>query len=367
MPQERVLLLIPHLGHGGAERVMTLLAQHLSRRKYDLHLGLVTQGKDTALPALPASVTVHCLGADRVRGALLPLARLIQRLRPGVVLSSMAHLNFAVLMLRPLFPRDIRVLVRQNGTASAMLADARTPSTARFLYRTLYPRADRVLCQTESMADDLRSLTAIGRARLSVIPNPVDIEAVRADALPPLFQPELSGPRLLAVGRLAREKGYDILLNAFALVRASFPTATLTIAGEGAEEGVLKAHAACLGLKGSVRFLGYVETPEKLFATTSVFVHSSRHEGMPNALLEAAAAGLPLVVTPASGGMVDQLRDQPGAWLAREVSAEALSETLACALGSLKPEQRFPHAWIDRFSLGKAIAAYEAALDGNPA
>jgi glycosyltransferase involved in cell wall biosynthesis len=75
-------------------------------------------------------------------------------------------------------------------------------------------------------------------------------------------------------------------------------------------------------------------------------VLSSRREGMPNALLEAAAAGLPIVALPSSGGVVDLLRNQPGAWLASEISAPALAISLLNALPSLKPGQRFSHSFL---------------------
>ena len=96
----RILLLIPHLGGGGAEQVTALLARGLSREKYELHLGLITQSCADAA-AFPPWVTIHSLGATRVRGGAVRLVRLVRRLRPDVILSGMAHLNFLVLLLRP--------------------------------------------------------------------------------------------------------------------------------------------------------------------------------------------------------------------------------------------------------------------------
>jgi glycosyltransferase involved in cell wall biosynthesis len=94
-----------------------------------------------------------------------------------------------------------------------------------------------------------------------------------------------------------------------------------------------------------------------------LFVLSSRHEGMPNALLEAAAGGLPIVASPASGGVTDLLRDQPGAWLATEVSARALAATLLAALQTLQPGERFAHVFIEEFRLAGALHAYESLIE----
>jgi glycosyltransferase involved in cell wall biosynthesis len=275
----------------------------------------------------------------------------------------MFHLNFLVLLLRPLFPSGTRVLVRQNGTVSAALAFGGLPAYTRLLYRLLYRRADRVICQTPAMAKDLAAELAIEESQLSVLPNPLDVDAIRTAIA---GSPDLwtgPGPHLLAVGRLSREKGFDLLLRALAIVRKRFPDADLAIAGAGPEEAALKAQCRDLDLESAVRFAGHVAHPSAYFPGASAFVLSSRHEGLPNALLEAAGGGLPIVALPASEGVADLLRGQPGAWLASEVSASALASALLEALEALSPGQRFDHSFIDPFRIERAIRAYEDLID----
>jgi len=89
----------------------------------------------------------------------------------------------------------------------------------------------------------------------------------------------------------------------------------------------------------------------------------SRHEGLPNALLEAAAGGLPIVALPASGGVSDLLRNQPGVWLAPQVSAEALAASLFAALQELQLGERFAHPFVDQFQIARALHAYENLID----
>jgi glycosyltransferase involved in cell wall biosynthesis len=86
---------------------------------------------------------------------------------------------------------------------------------------------------------------------------------------------------------------------------------------------------------------------------------------MPNALLEAAAGGLPIVSVPASQGLVELLIGQPGVWLARAISADALAESLLSALRALYPGERFAHPWIDQFRLEHAIPAYEELFEAT--
>jgi glycosyltransferase involved in cell wall biosynthesis len=254
----------------------------------------------------------------------------------------MAHLNFLVLMLRPFFPKSTRVLVRQNGTVSSALADGRAPRYTRLLYRLLYRRADRVICQSRAMAVDMAGELELGAQQIAVLPNPIDFAGIRAARNGP-DQWTGAGPHLLAVGRLSREKGFDLLLQAFVCVQHQFPHADLLIAGAGAEEASLKAQCRSLGLERAVNFAGHLEQPYACFPGATLFVLSSRHEGMPNSLLEAAAAGLPIVALPSSGGVVDLLRHRPDAWLATEISAAALADSLNSALQALHPRQQFVH------------------------
>jgi glycosyltransferase involved in cell wall biosynthesis len=363
----KVLLLTPHLGGGGAERVIALLAHGLAPHNYDVHLGLATQ-LHTSQDPMPPTVHVHSLGAPRVRAAAFKLIRLVWRLKPDVILSGMFHLSFLVLLLRPLFPRGTSVLVRQNGTASAALAFGDLPVYTRLLYRLLYHRADRVICQSRAMASDIANQFGIADQRLAVLNNPVDIDAIRATMADPLNEPDRQawptpGPHLLAVGRLSREKGFDLLLSAMPFVRKQFPTADLIIVGSGPEEKSLKVHCSELDLESAVQFVGHVDRPSTYFSGASAFVLSSRHEGMPNALLEAAAFGLPLVALPACDGVSDLLRHQPGAWLASEVSSGALANSLLSALSILSPGRRFEHPFIEEFRMPTAIRAYERLID----
>lgn len=375
--RKTVLLLVPHLGGGGAERVTALLAGGLPEEKFCVHLGLMTPDRNEASQnarlTLPPCVTVHRLGARRVRGAAWRLLRLVWHVRPDLIVSNMFHLNFLVLLLRPLLPRETRCVIRQNGMTAL---ETGIGASTQALYRILYPRAEKIICQTDAMARELGTLLGSER-NLCVLPNPVEPNPVEADGAAaargtdsPLHDldspPREPGLHLLAVGRLAREKGFDILLPAFAHVLAQFPAASLTILGEGPDEAALKALSRELGIVERVNFPGYVADPRERFAAASLFVLSSRHEAMSNALLEAAAAGLPIVATPALGGVETLLSGAPGTWVAREISAEALGESLVEAFGALRPHEqkaRFTHAWLAPFRMENALASYERLID----
>jgi len=348
----RVLLLTPSISGGGAQHVMALVARGLSRERFEVHLVLV-RADDANAGSLPPRVTVHAMGAGRARAATLALLLLVWQLRPEVILSGAPEISFLALLLRPFFPARTRVLVRQNGTVSAALAHGGVPRYTRLLYRLLYRRADRVICQSRAMAEDLAREIGVRSEQIVVLPNPVDLEGILAARNAPSAW-NGPGPHLLAVGRLSREKGFDLLIESLATLRARFPLADLILVGSGREETALKALCRSLEIEPAVRFAEQVDSPYSFFSGATLFVLPSRYEGMPNALLEAAAAGLPLVSTPASGGVTDLLRDRPGAWLATEVSAGALTKAIELALENLHPGDRFHHGFFPTTALPNA-------------
>jgi glycosyltransferase involved in cell wall biosynthesis len=361
-----VLFLIPHLGGGGAERVTANLACGLPESRFRVHLGLVTglaAHAASGAAELPARVTMHALGATRVRSAVWPLLRLVWQLKPDLIFSNMFHVNFLVLLLRPLFPRRTRCIIRQNQMTSP---ETGTGNFTRTLYRMLYPHADKLVCQSEAMAKEMRTL--IGTTRnLRVLPNPVLSKS--APEQDKFFAPVSEnlwlgpGPRLLAMGRLTHEKGFDMLLSAFLQVQRSFPTAELAILGQGPEDAALKAMSRELGIEEQVHFAGYVTNSHAWFGGATAFVMSSRYEGISNALLEAAAAGLPIVTTPTRGGIAELLSSQPGAWITREISTQAIVESLIFALESITPGKRFSHSWLQDYRMENALPRFESLIN----
>lgn len=358
----KVLLLLPYLGRGGSQHITATLARHLDKDMYQVHLALLTQS-DSNCPDIPPSVTVHCLGARRARYAALQLLWLVWRVNPAVIFVGMAHLGPLVLLLRILFPSHTRVILRQNGALSAILGAAGPPNLVRMIFAAAYRRADMVVCQTRSTAEELQREFHLEPAQLAVLPNPVEIDRIQSAASPAWNGLDPCEPYLLAAGRLVPEKGFDLLIEAVARLRSDFPALRLLIAGSGPTRPALEVHRRALGIEDRVDFLGDVPWPPEYFPRALAFVLSSRQDELPNALLEAAAGGLPIVSTPASPGLSDLLANRPGVWLASVISAEALEIALRNALSTISPQQRFTHEWIKSYDLKGAVTAYESAFD----
>ena len=323
-----LLLLIPSLGGGGAEQVFLTLLRHLDRRQFDIHLG-VLRPKGVLAGQVPSDVGVHNLRVQRIRYCVPKLVRLVRRLQPDVVLSTMGDLNIVTLLARPAFPRQTRVVVRPDS----MMANLKAHHGRLYqllwtaLCRFSYMRADRVVCQSNYMATELARTIHLDWRTLTRIYNPVDVRRIeRLGAQGSRFNSD--GPNLVAAGRLEHIKGFDLLLPAFARVRNVIPSARLTILGTGSLEQRLRQSCADLGIEESVEFRGFCSNPYPYYKHADVFVLSSRVEGLPNAMLEAAVLGTRIVATDCEGGVRELVSYIPGARVASRHTSEAIADAI---------------------------------------
>ena len=357
----KVLLLLPSLGGGGAERVMVTLANRLDRARFAPHVS-VLEKKGVYVDSLPADVPIHELGARRVRHAVPALLRLLWRLRPAVVLSNISHLNLMLIASRPLWPRGVRLWVRETMLVSAwMAAEVANPRLIGALYRRLYPRANGIVCQCEAMLNDLAENFGVPRPKMARIYNPVEIERIRKLAAAQRSPYSSGGLHLIACGRLHPMKGFDLLLRAMAEVVRAMPEVDLTILGEGPCEADLRALAGRLGLARAVRFVGFQSSPYLWMKWADLFVLSSRYEGLPNAMLEALALGTPVVGTDCPGGVREILGPCPIGRLTPAEDVSGLAGAIVETLGSgAKPGvSQELEAFLDRFRVENVIHRYE--------
>jgi glycosyltransferase involved in cell wall biosynthesis len=296
---KRVLFIVPAFtnGAGGAERVICTILRHLDRSDLECHLATVQSGTEF-LKDLPDDITIHKLGVTRMRYAVPPMVALIRRLKPETVVSTVVYANVLLILARPLLPRNTRLIIREATTPFGFLKHEVTrPALWEFFYRRIYPHADRIICLTDSMQREFHEQFYIPAEKLVRIYNPVDEKSVRDYAGAEANPYKGDGPNIVAAGRLRREKGFDLLIDALPLVLRQAPGAQLTILGEGPESPALRRQARELGLGSAVHLAGFQQNPWTYFAHADLFVLPSRLEGMPNALLEALALGTPVVAT----------------------------------------------------------------------
>ncbi|HEY6351165.1 MAG TPA: glycosyltransferase [Candidatus Angelobacter sp.] len=367
MPERRkVLFLVPSLGAGGAERVFSILLRHLDRSRFELHLG-VLQGKGEYLEDLPDDVVLHDLSAARVRYALPSLVKLAWRVRPDTILSTLGHLNLALILIRPFMPRGIKLLIREAAIASVVLREeGRYPGLYTWLYRHLYKRAHRIVCLSDSMVSDMAEHFNVPREKLVRIYNPIDIKRVRAMAEIGENPYSGLGPHLVAAGRLTRQKGFDVLLNAMPYVLDRLPDARLSILGLGDLRQELVDQAIRLGIAEKVYFLGFQKNPWLYLRYADLFVLSSRYEGMPNIVLEALALGLPVVAADCPGALREMKDSVKRIVLVPGENPGALAEAIVEVCGETQRGREWRHSrqGIGMFDLQQVVGEYSKLLSG---
>jgi glycosyltransferase involved in cell wall biosynthesis len=362
--RRKVLFLVPSLITGGAQRVFSVLLRHLDRARFEPHLA-VLQATGPYLKDIPADVTVHDLKIARVRYALPSIIRLIRKVRPDSVLSTLGHLNLTLLWAKPFIPMGTKLLVREAAIATSFLdQETRYPQLWKWMYRHFYRRADTIVCLSDTMVNDLAERFRLPREKLVRIYNPIDVQRVCRLAEAGSNPLTAAGPHLVAASRLCRQKGFDVLLDAMPAVLARMPGACLWILGEGPLEVELREQATKLGVAESVKFLGFQDNPWPYFKRADVFVLPSRYEGLPNVVLESLAVGTPVVATDCPGGVREIRAAGNAVTLVPVEDPSALAEAIVavCILGENNDKLRQGKEGLREFDLQHVVEQYSRIL-----
>ena len=232
-------------------------------------------------------------------------------------------------------------------------------ASAECLRRLLYPRASAVVVLTLEVAQWARQIIRSGAIR--VIPNPVGEQCLGRS------QPIVKGKQhfVVAMGRMGFEKGFDLLLRAFALCVERFPDWTLRLVGQGAEQQRLRTLAEQLGIKDAVRFEPVTKEPERVLRESDLFVLSSRTEGFPMVLLEAMACGLPVVSFDCVSGPREMIRHGVDGLLVPPEDVDALAKAMATLMDDERERRRLAERAVevtDRFGLPRVMAMWSEVL-----
>lgn len=284
----RVVFLLEDLEFGGTQRQALELARRLDRSRFQVELWVLRAGDDLAPVARDYDLPVVWLARSGwvVPQSLLGLAKRLRTHPPDL------------LMLLTVIPNIWGRLWGRLARVPVIVGNCRGGAAPwRQHERWLWPWADHLLCNSALIKDFLTSRYGLPPQRVTVAPNGVDTE---------FFQPNPNGrspgpPVLLSVARLVPDKDHDTLLKAFSRLSPRHPGAQLWLVGNGPRRRVLEQQVENLGLGERVKFLPGAHDLRPLYRRADLFVLSSRAEALPNVILEAMAAGLPVVATRVGG------------------------------------------------------------------
>jgi glycosyltransferase involved in cell wall biosynthesis len=350
-----VLWLAKGLGFGGSEQLLVNAVPHLDRSRYTVEVAYVLPWKDALVGALEdQGVSVHRLGGGHPLD-LRWVGRLRALVRTGDFDLVHTHMPYPAIAARLALPPGL-VLVH---TEHNMWDRYRRPTA--WGNALTWGRNRLIIAVSEGVASSIRPLPFGPVPPVEVVVQGIDVAAAssgpvaRAEARR-LLDLGPDEPVVGTVGNFTAKKDQAMLLAAFATLLAAHPSARLVLVGGGPLEQDLHTHAARLGISDHVHFTGVRPDVLLLLPAFDVFALSSRFEGLPIALLEALASGLPCVATTA-GGIPEVIEDGREGFLVAPGDVEAMGARLAQLIED--PAQRV--------EMGRAAAARGARCDIEPA
>lgn len=358
---KKILFCIPSMVGGGAERVFVYLMNGIDRGRFSVELALLRK-EGRFLGDLAGDIEVHELRTD-LAGSFFRLPGVIDEVEPDVVIGTICYMNlmlgFSRAMVRKARPAYIG---RESGIPSLRGAVARSFWNAKWLYKISYRRLDRIVCQSADMRNDVTRHYGVPLGKIVTINNPADAGAILEKASqgrPVCF--DKSGINVVAMGRLHRQKGFDMLLRA--MERVKDKTVHLHLLGDGEQAGELAARAKRAGIDDRVTFHGFVSNPYPYLREAEAFILSSRYEGFPNVLVEAMILGCPVVAFNCPGGINELVEEGRNGHVVPLGDIDALASALDRVATFRFDRREIAAAARERFDIGKVVPLYERLFE----
>ena len=374
MGKIKVLFFISSLEGGGAERVMVDLLRNIDRGRIEPTLVLLYPYEDSPYRQyLPEDIRV--IGVTRKTESLpskllqvLSFMKTVYKEKPQVILSMLSHNNIMAILSGLLF--GIRVIACEHNTLSEVIKTKEGRRIlgvpASLLVKIFYRFAAKFIAVSEGVRSNLISDFGMRSEKVQTIYNPIDLSRINS-LIPdspehPFFRDRK--PIVIALGRLIPGKGFDILLKAFSRVISEID-ARLLILGEGPQRAYLENMIRDLGVTGKVSLAGFQKNPYTFLAHSDIFVLSSQHEGLPMAILEAMACGIPVISTDCRSGPREILQNGQCGILVPVNNETALADAITRLLKDREQREEFSKRGKERmkdFTVNEIVRQYEDVI-----
>ena len=339
-----IMFVLPSLKMGGAERVMINILNNVQAQEKRL---VIFDPDMDMKNFVNEDIKIHILGSSRVLFGLPKFIRTVWKLKPDVIVSTLTHMNFALLLAKPFLPSRTKIIVRETTPASVITSKKKSGLLAYILYNILYAKAHAVILPSEKIKNELCTIIRKKNVKYHILPNPVDIEKIRFHALENIKDVHVNNNNLnlLCVGRLHKAKGFDLLLENLNTIPATISW-NLTIVGDGAEREDLERLIDLHKLADRVALKGMSTNPWAYMARADLLLLPSRWEGLPNVALESLAVGTPVLAMATAGGIQEIANNANGSITVVQTMAEFIQRIAKTQkLNSDRRESLLPEAY----------------------
>jgi len=363
----KLLIVLPHLRGGGAQRVAVNLINYLDRH-ISITLFLINDD-GFMIDYIEKDIQIITSKAKKTRNTILELKKVIDQNKYDAVFTMKNYLgvvvSIAVSLTKFKPPIIYREVTHKSETDSYEIANLIKRKIWYRFDKYVYHKASKIIVPSDSMKHDLAINYLIPQKKIIVINNPVDLDLIEKLAYNAVDHPWFKAniPLIIGMGRLTKQKGFQDLIKAVSIVAEKNIQLRLVIIGDGDEKSKLQKLVEELAMQDKVAFLGSQANPYKYISKADIFVLSSLYEGFPNALIEAMTCGTPVISTDCKSGPSEIIDHYENGILVPVGDARPMAEeidyllsdpNLASAL-ALKAKQTV----INKFAVKQLVAEYE--------
>ncbi len=290
-----IVFILPSLSAGGAERVMSYIAQKINKNKFNATL--IILGYDTNIAFDVTDINLKFLNKPRVLFALFAVFRALTSMKPQIVVSTISHLNTAMGLIS-IFFRKIKFIGREVNISSVLskFPEENNRYYPPFLNKIGYQLLDHIICQSNDMYEELKRKPHIKNSKLVIINNPISTKFTPKKEL----AIKRTRPSFITVGSLEPRKGHTRILKVLKSLDFDFE---YTIIGDGSMKEEIMNLSKSLKIHHKIKHIPFTKEVAEHLSNSDLFLQGSYVEGFPNSLLESCAVGTPVIAFNAPGGI----------------------------------------------------------------
>jgi glycosyltransferase involved in cell wall biosynthesis len=358
--KKKVLFVIHELTSGGAQRVIINLVNNLDREKFDIQLCLFKK-KGELLGEVNNDVLIHDLEASRVITSTFVFLKLLLKLKPNIIFSSITHINLLLAIFIPylkLFLQNCIFISREVNIPSIRAKYQKKSKKLDFFYKFFIHNYTYIIAQSDYMKNDIMSSYDVIDSKIKVINNPLDNISINNKLNNDLFDDlfDDSKTNIISTGSLRYQKGFDNLLNIMTFLDKKYH---LYIIGEGSERKKLEEIIIELELQSQVTLLGFQSNPYLYMKQADIVVLSSRYEGFPNVILEANACGKFVIAFECPGVSEEIIENGINGVLIENNNFKSFAEAIQ-KYSNIKHDENLILETTKRFEVQNIVKNYEA-------